>query len=463
MFGRGPTWMTDNEDLKARAAALLEEGAVFGFGLSEKEHGADLYSTDMDLRATGDGTYVANGSKYYIGNANEAAMVSTFGKVADTGEFCFFVVDSKHPAFHLVKNVVHHQNFVAEYRLEDYPITDADILSQGEAAWNAALNTVNIGKYNLGWASIGMCTHAMYEAIHHAAHRHLYGMTVTDFPHVKRLFTDAYVRLVAMKLVALRAADYMRSASPQDRRYLLYNPVVKMKVTTQGEDVINHLWDVIAAKGFEKDMYFDMATRDIRALPKLEGTVHVNIALIVKFMENYFFDPLDLPEIPRRADAANDDFLFDQGQTKGLGNIRFHDHAKVFERFNLENVKLFTEQAEVFKTMLATAPPTQTQTKDTDWLLAVGEIFTLIVYAQLVLENAEIYDIDRDVVDEIFDVAVRDLARFAVELHGKAGTTSEQGEYCLAMIRKPAGDDARYERVWQDHVYTLRDAYEMAE
>ena len=103
------------------------------------------------------------------------------------------------------------------------------------------------------------------------------------------MFTEAYARLVAMKLFTLRAADYMRIATPDDRRYFLYNPVVKMKVTTQGEQVINLLWDVIAAKGFEKDMYFEMAARDIRALPKLEGTVHVNIALIVKFMANYFF------------------------------------------------------------------------------------------------------------------------------------------------------------------------------
>ncbi len=463
VLGLGPIWMTDNEDLKHRAAALLEDGAIFGFGLSEKDHGADLYSTEMTLTATGDGTYVANGSKYYIGNANAAAMVSTFGTITDTDDRVFFVVDSQHPAFHLVKNVVHHQNFVAEYRLEDYPITDADILSRGDAAWNAALNTVNIGKYNLGWASIGMCTHAMYEAIHHAAHRHLYGMTVTDFPHVQRLFTDAYVRLVAMKLVALRAADYMRSASLEDRRYLLYNPVVKMKVTTQGEDVINHLWDVIAARGFEKDLFFEMAARDIRALPKLEGTVHVNIALIVKFMKNYFFDPVDLPEIPRRSDAANDGFLFDQGPTRGLGHIRFPDYTNAFSRFDLANVNLFVEQAETFKAMLATHPPTEAQSKDTDWLLAVGEIFTLVVYCQLVAENAEIYGIDQDVIDEIFDVAVRDFSRFAVELAGKAATTPEQGELCMAMVRRPAHDPARYQRVWMDHVYSLADAYEMAE
>ena len=128
-----------------------------------------------------------------------------------------------------------------------------------------------------------------YEAIHHAANRRLYNMYVTDFQHVKQNFVDAYTRLVAMKLFGLRTADYMRVASDKDRRYLLYAPVMKMKTTTQGEEVINLLWDVIAAKGFEKDTWFEIAARDIRALPKLEGTVHVNVALIVKFIANYFF------------------------------------------------------------------------------------------------------------------------------------------------------------------------------
>ena len=463
VLGLGPIWMSDNEELKQTAAELLENGAIFAFGLSEKEHGADLYSNEMSLTVTGDGTYVANGSKYYIGNGNQAAMVSTYGTITDTGEQVFFAVDSQHPSYELVKNVVHSQNFVSEYRLNDYPITDADILHRGEAAWNAALNTVNIGKYNLGWASIGISTHAFYEAIHHAAHRHLYGMTVTDFPHVKQLFTDAYVRLVAMKLVALRAADYMRSATPEDRRYLLYNPVVKMKVTTQGEDVINHMWDVIAAKGFEKDMYFEMAARDIRALPKLEGTVHVNIALIVKFMQNYFFNPADLPVIARRDDAANDSFLFDQGPTKGLGSIQFHDYREVFDRFDLPNVHVFMRQVDALKEMLVTNTPTAEQVKDTDWLLSLGELFTMVVYGQLVLENAEIYEIDDDVIDQFFDVAVRDFSKHAVDLHGKPATTEGQAQYCRKMIRTPEHDAERYDRVWLDHVYALRDAYQMAD
>jgi acyl-CoA dehydrogenase len=461
VLGLGPIWMSRNEALKKRTAALLQEGGIFAFGLSERAHGADVYATDMQLVPQEGGGYLARGEKYYIGNGNEAALVSTFGKMADSGDYVFFAVDSKHERFECVGNVVNSQSYVSNFILHDYPISEADILSKGREAWDAALNTVNVGKFNLGWASIGICTHALYEAFHHAANRHLYGQSVTDFPHVKQLFTDAYTRLVAMKLVALRAADYMRSASRDDRRYLLYNPVVKMKVTTQGEDVIDHLWDVIAAKGFERDTYFEMAAWDIRALPKLEGTVHVNIALIVKFMPNYFFNPEEQPAIPRRDDAANDDFLFDQGPTKGLAHIRFHDYEPVFASFDLPNVAVFREQIATFKELLEHARPGDSQANDIDFLLAVGEIFTLVVHAQLFLENAEIHELDDALVDQAFDVFVRDLSRFAVQLHGKPTSTPAQMEHCLRMIRKPVADHERYERVWKEHVFPQSEAYEM--
>jgi acyl-CoA dehydrogenase len=461
ILGLGPIWMSANEDLKRRAARLLQEGAVFAFGLSEREHGADIYATEMTLTSQPGGGYLANGEKYYIGNGNTAPMVSTFGKMAGSGEYVFFVADYRHRSYELVKNVVNTQSYVADFRLRDYPVAEADILVRGQAAWDTALNTVNVGKYNLGWAAIGICTHALYEAIRHAANRRLYGMYVTDFPHVRRMFTDAYARLLAMKLFALRASDYQRSASPQDRRYLLYNPLVKMKVTTQGEEVINLLWDVIAAKGFERDMYFEMAARDIRALPKLEGTVHVNIALIVKFMANYFFNPAGYPPLAVCDEPVNDDFLFNQGPARGLGQIRFHDYAPILARHDhLPNVRIFAEQVRVFKELLARAAPSEVQARDVDFLLAGGEIFALVVYGQLILEAAELYGVGDDLIDQIMDVLVRDLSGFALQLYSKPGSTAVQMDYCLKMIHKPVADEGRYGRVWQE-VHALKDAYEM--
>ena len=461
VLGIGPIWMSGNQDAQARAKRLLDDGHIFAFGLSEKEHGADIYASDMIVTRLADGSYSASGGKYYIGNANKAAMVSVFGKMADSGEYIFFVADSQHPNYKLIRNTVYSQNYVAEFHLDNYPFSEADVLHKGDDAWNAALNTINIGKYNLGWASIGICTHAFYEAIDHAANRHLYGMTVTDFPHVRQLFTDAYTRLVAMKLFALRAADYMKSASAEDRRYLLFNPMVKMKVTTQGEEVINLLWDVIAAKGFEKEPYFSMAAADIRCLPKLEGTVHVNMALIVKFMANYFFAPAEYPEIPRRDDGANDDFLFNQGPTRGLGTIRFHDYRIAYDSYDLPNLNVFKEQIALFKEMAVLAPPTKAQATDIDFLLTAGEMFTLVVYGQLILENAKIYKVETEVLDQIFDFMVRDFSKFALQMYSKPSSSEGQMAQCLKMIRKPVVDDARYGKVWSDHVLKMKDQYRM--
>ena len=461
ILGLGPIWMSPNEAAKKKAARLLKEGHIFAFGLSERSHGADLYSSEMALTPLGGGKYVADGGKYYIGNGNKAAMVSTFAKNSETDEYVFFAADSRHESYDCIQNVVAWQGYVSEYALNGYPVTDEDILSTGRDAWDAALNTVNVGKFNLGWAAIGICTHAFFEGLNHATRRNLYGRWVTDFPHIRQLFTDAYTRLVAMKLFASRAVDYMRSASPEDRRYLLYNPMVKMKVTTQGEEVINLLWDVIAARGFEKDTYFEMAAKEIRALPKLEGTVHVNMALIVKFMANYFFNPADFPEIPRRDDAADDAFLFDQGPTRGLGGIRFHNPDIAYAGVDLPNVVRFKEQIALLRRFLMEAPPDKAQIKDIDFLLNIGELFTLVAYGQLIIEKANMEGLDPDLLDQIFDVMIRDFSRFALQIYSKTSSTPEQMGICLEMIKKPVPDDRRFQKIWTERVLAEKDAYEM--
>lgn len=461
ILGLGPIWMSPNAAVKEKTAELLRQGGIFAFGLSEKTHGADLYSSEMSLTPLSGGKYVADGGKYYIGNGNEAALVSTFGKNSETDDYVFFVVEPSHPNYELVKNVVDWQGYVAEFALQAYPITDGDILATGRDAWDAALNTVNVGKFNLGWASIGICTHAFYEAVTHAAGRVLYGRAVTEFPHIRQLFTDAYARLAAMKMFSARAADYMRSASLEDRRYLLYNPLVKMKVTTQGEEVINRLWDVIAARGFEKDVYFSTAAVEIRALPKLEGTVHVNMALVVKFMANYFFNPDKFPEIPRRDDPVDDAFLFDQGPTKGLGKIRFHDYRIAYDSVNLPNVKIFRAQIDALKDMLVNAPPDADQARDIDFLLSLGELFSLVAYGQLIIEKARMDDVPDYLLDQIFDFMVRDFSKFALQIYAKTSSTEKQMEHCLSMIRKPAVSRARFTDVWEKHVLPLTGAYEM--
>ncbi len=149
ILGLGPVWQSENKDAKLRAADDLDAGEVMAFGLSEREHGADVYSTDMVLTPAGEEDrangilYRATGEKYYIGNGNVASMVSVFGRRGDAeGQdgYVFFAVDSQHENYQLIDNVVHMQIYVSTFRLENYPVREEDILHTGVEAFAAALN-----------------------------------------------------------------------------------------------------------------------------------------------------------------------------------------------------------------------------------------------------------------------------------------------------------------------------------
>jgi len=469
ILGLGPIWQSDNIKAKERAAAQLEAGGVMAFALSEQAHGADIYNTDLLLtpaKADDDEGVVfrASGEKYYIGNGNVAGMVSVFSRRTDidgADGYVWFVADSAHENYELIDNVVHGQMFVSNFRLNDYPVHEEDILCTGPEAFSAALNTVNVGKFNLCSGSIGMCEHAFYEAITHANNRILYGNPVTDFPHVRASFVEAYARIIAMKLFSDRAIDYFRSASLDDRRYLLFNPVTKSKVTSEGETVVTLLWDVLAAKGFEKNTYFCEVARLIGALPRLEGTVHVNVAQILKFMPNYMLNPAEYPEIGTRNDPADDVFFWSQGPARGASKVQFADWTKVYERYSkIPNVGAFYEQARALKELLLTAAPDSEQMKDLDFLLVIGHLFTLVVYGQLILEQADLIGLDAELVDQIFEVQIRDFSQYAVALHGKSSTKSAQQDWALAAVRRPVTDSHRFDRVWEQ-VRAYDGAYEM--
>ncbi len=503
ILGLGPIWQTSNEAVKRKAAKLLDQGEIFAFGLSERDHGADVYTSDMVLTPKGDGTYVANGGKYYIGNGNKAGMVSIFGRVEGlpTGPktqdgYVFFVVDSQHKAYKLRKNVVNSQIYVAAFDLEDYPVREEDIIHVGSEAFDAAINTVNVGKFNIGFGSVGATQHVWHEGLTHADNRVLFDTKVTDFAQVRANFTESWVRLQAMDLYSERAVDYMRSASADDRRYLLFDAIEKMSVSRQGAHVYELIADCIAARGFENDMYYPVGAVAMMGLPRLEGTVHLNMALSLKFLQNYIFSPTDpslallavrgkaskVPDVafapafkatraairaakplgarlaakspelpPRRRDTADDTYLWNQGPTAGLSKVAFHDWRAVYAEWaHLPNVKLMLEQCDAFQALLGTAPLDKAQMRDLDLLLVVGDIFTTVAYGDLILQQSKIWGVDNDLVDSIFEVLVGDVSRHALTLTQKPSLTKAQVKAANAIQRRPVFDAERSDRVWAE-------------
>ena len=220
ILGLGPIWQSDNDAGARRAPPqLLDDGAIFAFGLSEREHGADIYSTDMVLDA-GRRRRLPRQRRQVLHRQRQRGRhgLGLRPPRRRRGPRRLRLLRRRQPPPGLRAGQERRELADVRQRVPRSTTTRSraeDVLHTGRDAFDAALNTVNVGKFNLGFASIGICEHAFYEAITHADNRVLYGKRVTEFPHVRRELTDAYARLVAMKLFGDRADRLLPLRQPR--------------------------------------------------------------------------------------------------------------------------------------------------------------------------------------------------------------------------------------------------------
>ena len=200
---------------------------------------------------------------------------------------------------------------------------------------------------------------------------------------------------------------------------------------------------------------------ELVGFPKLEGTRHVNMALIIKLIPSYMFMPAEFEEVGRITDNRNEDFLFRQGRTRGYAKTKFHDYNIAYNTVaHLPNVKVFLEQIAAYKEyLMVSGPGLANQLKDFDYLLAVGELFTMVAYGQLIIESARIEEVSDEILNQMFDLFIRDFSAYAVELYGKPINTDTQLAKIMQMIKRPVPNQAEFKKVLNEEVYSLVDVY----
>ena len=189
----------------------------------------------------------------------------------------------------------------------------------------------------------------------------------------------------------------------------------------------------------------------------------MNVALVLKFLPQYLLAAAgqgpELAAIPVVQDATDDSYLWAQGAASGLGFDRFPRPEPGVRplRAPSERRRVRRPDEVVRGELVTTAPPTPEQQKDLDYLRSLGQLFTQVVYAQLVCEGAalaldaggtragtvaDLSELDEAHVDRIFAVFVQDASEWALELAGRASTTPEQRDAALRVIAAPEIDAA---------------------
>jgi acyl-CoA dehydrogenase len=452
-LGLFPILISANEPLKREAVARLEAGGLFAFAVSEKDHGSDLLAIEFTLRSAESAGLYARGSKYYIGNANAAGLVSVLGKqIGPDGNgptrrspFVFFALrpqnNSTFANVRKIRTLGIRTAFVAEFEVNDHPVPVEDVFSQGREAWDTAFGTVDFGKFFLGFGAVGICERAFAEAFRHLRNRVLYGKPVTDMPHIRLALAGAFARLTGMKLYAGRALDYFQAAGPDDRRYLLFNAVQKARVSTEGVKVMGLLSESIGAKGFEAESFFETALREAPMIPGLEGSTHINFALTAQFIDHYFANSADGPPPPesvtlRQADPEENPYWMGP-RDRHPKTVRFGPYLTAYKALRVvPNVRTFVRQVQVFRDLFAGdgAPDIAA---DAGLTIAVGKCFSAVVYGQLVAENCAAAAVPPGMASVIFHGLIEDLTIEAVRLATLFPSGSAHRAQLKRIVRVP--------------------------
>jgi len=89
-------------------------------------------------------------------------------------------------------------------------------------------------------------------------------------------------------------------------------------------------------------------------------------------------------------------------------------------------------------------------------------MFSIVVYGQLILEQADFDKLDKNILNQIFDFMVRDFTKFALQIYGMHNTRDEQRAFCEdIMLIRPVTDNEQYGRIWNQYVFPLNGEYQM--
>jgi acyl-CoA dehydrogenase len=429
--------MGSNADLKREAVAALEAGGLLALAVSERDHGADLLGNAFALSEVAPGRFVAAGRKYYIGNANAASIISVLARCEKPGSngrprrappALFALRPGRTDAMgglRKIRTMGVRAAYVGEFEVAGHELGQSDLIAEGRDAWDAVAGAVSLGKFFLGFGSIGICEHALAEAAEHLGRRVLFGRAVLTMPHIRAAMAEAYARLTAMKLYAYRALDYVRAAAESDRRYLLFAAVQKAKVGIEGVRVMSLLSECVGAKGFEADTYIEMALRDAPLIPRLEGSTHINLAQVAQFVPRYFgrsdvrlVEPGSL--VAGDAAAGENPYLM-EARTGAIHDVAFAHFLRAYRPLrHVANVRRFARQVRALARFVRKAGSTRAEA-DARMTLALGQCAATAAYGQLVAENAVRLGLGPQMVGVIFHVLVSDLTADALAMAALPG------------------------------------------
>jgi acyl-CoA dehydrogenase family member 9 len=252
---------------------------IFAYALTEPDTGSDAQHVRTTARSRDDGTWVLDGTKTYITNANYAGAFTVFAQVGapEEGRMAAFIVERGVEGLSVGADMAKmglNVSSTAMVRMRDVHVPAASMLGAPGDGFRIAMTILNYGRLALGAASAGLMKQSLRDMSRRASTRKQFGSAIREFELIQEKLVQARVHAFASQAMTFFTASLLENDPVMNVG--MESSHCKLYGTTRCWDTLYDAQQTAGGAGYISTTPFGKRLRDFRVTTIFEGTTEIH-------------------------------------------------------------------------------------------------------------------------------------------------------------------------------------------
>jgi glutaryl-CoA dehydrogenase len=263
--------MCGSAEQKARwlpdMARMTKLGA---FALTEPDHGSDSVALETSASPDGNGGWVLNGRKRWIGLGTVADLIVVWARNTEDGQVNGFVLEKGSPGYQarvIEGKVSLRAVWQADISLENVRVPPENKLADARSFRDTS-RVLATTRATCAWAALGHATSAYDTALRYALERRQFGEPLASFQIIQQRLVTMLADLTAMQLYCLQIGRLAEAG----RLTPTVAGLAKMHNTRKARAIAAEARDMLGGNGILLDYQVMRHMVDLEAIHTFEGT-----------------------------------------------------------------------------------------------------------------------------------------------------------------------------------------------